>query len=172
MITPYTNNFTYAYFLTRYECGMTNVLYQGEIGVWILAYRAISSVTISFLLDNTFERIKEECKLDGRSQRQNTIDNLLACCKLVTHDGSDKYSAPELMKECLVAVFLTRCLQSKGYFNEQKSVDRSSKFTDKEMKVAIWIHHLMRVAKFNSHEVTEFTVSSETIENIVSETAR
>ena len=33
---------------------------------------------------------------------------------LVSHYGSDKYSAPELMKEALVCVFLTRCLQATG----------------------------------------------------------
>ena len=147
--------------MVRYECGMTNVLYQGEIGVWILAYRAVSSVPISFLLDNTFKSITDQYNVSGRSEESNTINDLINCCKLVTHDGSNKYSAPELMKESLVAVFLTRCLQAKGYFNDQKSAEDNTKFTEKQMNVAIWIHHLMRVAKFNSHEVTEFTVSNE-----------
>ena len=34
-------------------------------------------------------------------------------CKLVAHYNSEKYTAPELMKEALVCVFLTRCLQVK-----------------------------------------------------------
>ena len=63
------------------------------------------------------------------------------------------------MKESLIAVFLTRCLQSRGYFNDNKVPEDNLKFTDNQMKVAIWIHHLMRAAKFNSHEVTEHTIT-------------
>ena len=138
---------------------MTNILYQGEIGVWILAYRAISSVVLPFFLQNTFEKISESKNLKDVYKDEISIQNLFECCKLITHNGSDEYSAPVLMKESLVAVFLTRCLQARGYFNDNNIAEENVKFTDDQMKVAIWIHHLMRAAKFNSHEVTEHTIT-------------
>ena len=158
---------------------MTNILYQAELGVWILAYRAICSVELSFLLQNTFEKLSENLETNGNDEDANAVHNLISCCKLVTHNGSSLYSAPELMKESLIAVFLTRCLQARGYFrryikhiNEKNVSNENVEFTDNQMKVAIWIHHLMRVAKFNSHEVTEYTVVNEKTEDGMKETSK
>ena len=151
------------YSINRYECGITNILYQGELGVWILAYRAISSVDLSFLVQNTFEAISKSCDEISieEDSRQQAINNLIACSKLVTHNGSKMFSAPVLMKESLIAVFLLRCLQSRGYFGEENTFCGDSNFTDTQLKVAIWIHHMMRVAKFNSHEVTEYGMATQ-----------
>ena len=158
---------------------MTNILYQAELGVWILAYRAICSVELSFLLQNTFEKISEDHETNGTNEDANAVNILISCCKLVTHNGSSLHSAPILMKESLIAVFLTRCLQARGYFrryikniNEKNVSNENVEFTDNQMKVAIWIHHLMRVAKFNSHEVTEYTAVNEKTENGLKETPR
>ena len=158
---------------------MTNILYQAELGVWILAYRAISCVEVSFLLKNTFERISENPERNGIDDDGAAVNNLISCCKLVTHNGSNQYSAPALMKESLIAVFLTRCLQARGYFrryikhiNEKNVSNENVEFTDNQMKVAIWIHHLMRVAKFNSHEVTEYIIGNEKAENRTKEASR
>ena len=161
ILVDLSSNFaiTFSNFFNRYECGITNILYQGEIGVWILAYRAISSVDQSFFLKNTFENISASKNLEDIYKDEPAIQNLFQSCKLVTHNGSDLYSAPELMKESLVAVFLTRCLQSRGYFDKNHNPEENVRFTDSQMKVGIWIHHLMRAAKFNSHEVTEYTVT-------------
>ena len=35
-----------------------------------------------------------------------TDDEFDQLCRLVTHEGSNKFSAPELMKEALVSLFL------------------------------------------------------------------
>ena len=79
----------------RHECGFTDMLYKSDVGVWILAHRSIASYPKETFLDNYH---KED-------------PTLTEYCKLVAHYGSEKYNAPELMKEALVCVFLTRCLQ-------------------------------------------------------------
>ena len=149
------------HFTWSYECGRTDILYQAEIGVWILALRAVSSVPLSVLADNTFDSIRGKVWLNGHNENESNIRNLIACSKLVTHNGSDKFSGPELMKESIVAVFLTRCLQSRGYFNDKDIPEENTQFTGVQKKVSIWIYNLMRVAKFNSHEVTEIVLSNE-----------
>jgi len=115
----------------------------------------VASVDASFLLKNSFQKLIAE--KNSRKDNKNAVDNLIKCCNLVTHNGSNKHSSIELMKESLVAVFLTRCLQSRGYFQMEEKKNNIPTFTEKQIKVAIWIHHLMRVARFNSHEVTEYT---------------
>ena len=82
--------------ISRYECGLTDILYKADLGVWILAHRSVASHPKEIFLEQ---------KLDSRFVEYST---------LVSHYGSDKYSAPELMKEALVCVFLTRCLQATG----------------------------------------------------------
>ena len=74
-------------------------------------------------------------------------------CTLVAHYGSEDFNAPELMKEALVAVFLTRCLQSKGYFDFKESL--WPEFDVGELRIALWIHRFMRIARFNCHAIRE-----------------
>ena len=74
-------------------------------------------------------------------------------CKLVAHYGSDKYTAPELMKEALVCVFLTRCLQATGYFGIQEKIEPV--FGVEELQIALWMHRFMRIARFNCHAIRE-----------------
>ena len=128
----------------------------------------MASVDVSFLLKTSVEVISEKNNTMGiDNEDAGSVDNLVACCNLVTHNGSNKYSAQELMKESLVAVFFTRCLKAKGYFNQdnENNTNEFPKFTDDCIKVAIWIHHLMRVARFNSHEVTEYNDENQTCEH-------
>ena len=112
----------------RHECGLTDVFYKSDIGVWILAHRSVASKPkANFLGELPFDLRLEEY------------------IKLVTHYGSNKFSAPELMKEALVCVFLTRCLQSTGYF--EKDIQEPAFGLD-EMKVALWMHKFMRIARY------------------------
>jgi hypothetical protein len=80
-------------FTSRYECGLIDILYQSEIGVWILAFRAVASRPRDFFLSNDFPNV---------AKRQSNDDEFEQLCRLVTHEGSDKFLAPELMKEALV----------------------------------------------------------------------
>ena len=71
----------------------------------------------------------------------------------MAHYGSEDFNAPELMKEALVSVFLTRCLQSKGYFGFQEKL--VPQFGVDELRIALWIHRFMRIARFNCHAIRE-----------------
>lgn len=122
----------------KYECGITDVLYNSDIGVWILALKVVASKNASF-----FASAPGKVKLED--------DHLEKINQLVSHFNSDLYSAPELMKEALVCVFLTRCLISGGYFG----TETNSEFDRPHVNVALWLHRFMRISKFNSHEVTE-----------------
>ena len=51
---------------------------------------------------------------------------------------------------CQLAI---RFLMRSGYFGQEEQSQLV--FNGDQMKVALWIHHLMRVARFNSHEVTQ-----------------
>ena len=68
------------------------MLYKSDVGVWILAHRSVASYDKEIFLENL--------------HKEN--ENLTEYCKLVAHYGSERYSPPELMKEALVCVFLTR----------------------------------------------------------------
>ena len=81
----------------RFECGLIDLLYQSDIGVWILAFRAVTSSSRppKFFIENDF---KDVVKCVDASD----VDDFDRFCRLVTHEGSNKFSAPELMKEALV----------------------------------------------------------------------
>ena len=111
----------------KHECRLTDVLYKSDIGVWILAHKSVAQFPKETFLENQ----PLPAKLDE-------------FCKLVTHYGSDQFSAPELMKEALVCVFLTRCLQSTGYFN--RAITTPS-FGMEELQIALWIHRIMRISR-------------------------
>jgi hypothetical protein len=119
----------------RHECGLTDMLYKSDVGVWILAHRTVASQPKSVFLED------------------NQMDpSLHEYTQLVTHYGSDKFSAPELMKEALVCVFFTRCLQATGYFDKYIS---EPSFGKEELQIALWIHRFMRIARFNCHAIRE-----------------
>ena len=54
------------------------------------------------------------------------------------------------MMQALVAVFLVRCLIKSGYLQEENK----NEMTDNQLFFAKLIHHFMRVAYYNSHEMT------------------
>ena len=91
-----------------------------------------------------------------RSEDWSTFHNL------VTHDGATGKDAPELMMQALVAVFLLRALKFKNYFGENDSNNnnnsntnnRKQQFNDLELDLCLLLHHYMRAAFYNTHEVT------------------
>ena len=105
----------------RLECGKTDLLFSSKIGVWHLAFR---------------EAAKR--RSGAGSAHAGAIDGL------VTHYGSSWYAAPELMKEGLVAVFLTRMLTG-----------AEGTFDGDALAQATAVHRLMRAVRFNCHEVLD-----------------
>ena len=131
----------------KYECKRTDVLYQAQVDVWILALRLVASKPLDFWLENPVSKITR----DKTHPLHQTV-------VMESHNGSSEFSAPELMKEAMVAVFLTRFLISSKFFGK---VNSSATFTPDQLKISAWIHHLMRVARFNSHEVTQKVQSAD-----------
>ena len=127
---------------SRYECGITDVLYKSDVGVWILAYRTVASYPKETFLENQH---KEDPLLNDYT-------------KLVAHYGSDKYSAPELMKEALICIFFTRCLQATGYFGPKENIQ--PELNTEELQIALWIHRFMRISRFNCHAVREVSMKT------------
>ena len=70
---------------------------------------------------------------------------------LVTHHGANK-QAPELMMQCLAAIFLLRCLKAKKYYEDSSEDPR--KLTETEVFICKLVHHFMRVTYYNTHEVS------------------
>ena len=82
-------------------------------------------------------------------------DNIWSFHNLVTHDNSSSEDdAPGLMMQALTCLFLLRCLQFNGYI---KPTDEKMKsLNEEEMFFAKLLHHLMRAAYYNTHEVKRF----------------
>ena len=129
-----------------YECGRTDMLYKSSIEVWILALRMVASKPVDFFVDNSVTDVMTSSSCEEGLKRTVLMES---------HQGSPQFNAPELMKEAFVSVFITRFLTSAGYFGKEQQNVRRPDFDDRQMKVADWLHHLMRVARFNSHEVTQ-----------------
>ena len=76
---------------------------------------------------------------------------------LVTHHGANK-QAPELMMQCLAAIFLLRCLKAKKYYEDFSEDPR--KLTETEVFICKLVHHFMRVTYYNTHEVSHLKGTS------------
>jgi hypothetical protein len=106
----------------RLECGRTDLLFSSNIGVWNVAFRATAR------------------KVTLKKGATDPIDSL------VTHYGAMTFFAPELMKEAIVTVFLTRMLLPNSGRGE---------FGTEALDTAAVIHRMMRAIKFNCHEVLD-----------------
>ncbi|XP_059094813.1 SET and MYND domain-containing protein DDB_G0273591-like [Tigriopus californicus] len=119
----------------RFECGRTDLLYKSNIGVWILAARALGSMP--------------DLVTESKENLPRVWQSVL---NMESHEGSDQYSAPELMKEALVAVFLTRFLEQ-GNFSHSCFSSSHQGAQSGCLKVANVMHKIMRVIRFNCHEI-------------------
>ena len=97
------------------------MLLSSHLGTWVLSVRAV-------LVSNQLEN-------ESPFQTQD----------LVTHYGSDKFQAPELMKEALVAIYLAHFILN----SKEESHDTNL------VELAIKVHKFMRIVRFNCHEVVD-----------------
>ncbi|XP_071744396.1 SET and MYND domain-containing protein 4-like [Lepeophtheirus salmonis] len=137
----------------KYECGITDIIQNGGVGTWILAYRAISSRPFSFW-QNLDMKNSEEGGEDSEDPfyRYNVLE---------THENSRRFVVPALMKEALTVVFFIRCLNRRGYFPESKNYDDPDcdpTLYPVELMLANKLRKFIKIASFNSHEVTEVIV--------------
>ena len=74
--------------------------FPASIEVWLLAHRQVASRPLDFFIKNSIDSIAK-----GTSPQE---DDLKRTVNMECHDGSQRFNAPELMKEALVAVFIVR----------------------------------------------------------------
>ena len=76
------------------------MIFPASIEVWLLAHRQVASRPLDFYIKNSVDSIAK-----GTSPQE---DDLKRTVNMECHDGSQRFNAPELMKEALVAVFIVR----------------------------------------------------------------
>ena len=147
----------------QYECGITEVIYQAQIGGWALAYRAVISKPLEFFLYRKQEFSKRN-ELMGVSEGQEyNSEDIMTFHNLVTHDDVGNKLAPELMMQATTAIFLLRCLKRKSYYKNPDTHEPGpgGVLTDVELFLAQLLHHFMRVTYYNTHEITTATMDTD-----------
>ena len=134
----------------RFECGITEIIFQAQIGGWALAYRAITSKPFDYFYENKRD-FDQHDELMGLNTNCYSSDNIMCFHNLVTHDNSGKKQAPELMMQALTAIFLLRCLRVKSYY--PPSAGDQTILSDTELYLGRLLHHFMRVTYYNTHEI-------------------
>lgn len=111
------------------------MFYAANLETWILVFRALAM--------NQHEVIVKSPKW-------------IKTMNLVSHYGSNQFNAPELMKESLVAVFFIRWFRAaKSQTEGDDDQDLANlPFDDNDMNLALFVHKMMRIVRFNCHEVT------------------
>ena len=88
--------------------------FPASIEVWLLAHRQVASRPLDFFIKNSVDSIAKETSPQE--------DDLKRTVNMECHDGSQRFNAPELMKEALVAVFIVRqAHSSNAYFSSLTS---------------------------------------------------
>ena len=137
------------------ECGHTDTLHQASLGAWQLAYRALTARPWQFYRDNNKVWLKHDEKAGLGSDMVYRSEDLQSFNNLVTHDGLGGKQAPELMMQCHVVVFLVRLMVALGYLDHQ---GKDPEFGEEEMMAGQILHHFMRAAYYNTHEITELEI--------------
>ena len=109
----------------RFECTQIMVFYAASLEAWLLAFRGV---------------VLSQDPNINKTLEWEKITNL------VTHFDSDQFSAPELMKESLVATFIAR-----WWFQSPQNSNNST--TSNELSLQLEVLRLLRIIRFNSHEV-------------------
>jgi len=141
----------------QYECLIQDTLYKSGTGAWQLAYRIVAAKPLTFWLKmkEKFREHDEDMGLGG----VYTSHDIMTVFNMVTHDTGEDRNAPQLMKECLTALFFLRCLQFKNYFGKSNKPPSSS-LSEDELYIALLLHHFMRVVFYNSHEAMQVVAHS------------
>ncbi|TRY78056.1 hypothetical protein TCAL_06487 [Tigriopus californicus] len=155
----------------RVECGLLGSLYRANFGAWILAFKAIIKnpfeVVSSLIESSENQKANANSKLSDDSpfisKDLRSFDKLVGhdsadsgtttTSKLVKGEGDQTQQAAGLMMEALVTLFLLRCLEHQGYFPPE-TPPLSSESPSAAFAFARKLNHFMRIAYFNTHEVT------------------
>ena len=135
-----------------HECGHTDTLYKAGLGAWHLAYRLLTATP--------WQAVQAGCFTpDPDAGREGVYLSSAPAsfASLVTHDGpGGGKQAPELMMQAHVVVFFLRLLRTTGYLPCDTD---SPELSEEEQLAGTVLHHLMRAAYYNTHEITELVVT-------------
>ncbi|QQP48814.1 Uncharacterized protein FKW44_009244 [Caligus rogercresseyi] len=131
------------------QCGITDIIQSGGVGTWILAYRAIASRPLSFWLSRKVMYPRYENDEDTEEEEEEVDVASKISIPEDPFPKTGRFQAPALMKEALTVVFFIRCLNRVGYFPDLSPVER---------QLGKHLRNFIRIASFNSHEVTEVTL--------------
>lgn len=123
----------------------------------------------AFYLENASQVSSTNTQLGLGDEDSYYSDDWLTFHNLVTHDGSTGKAAPELMMQSLVAIFLLRCLKYKKYYDsdqDQESNDLKGQLTPTELTLASILHHNMRAAFYNTHEVARIETDGRSMKRV------
>jgi len=149
----------------KYECLYTDVLYQANLGAWRLAYRAMTAYPWDFFKENK-EKFLSRNELAGvKGETVYTSQDIYSFHNLVTHDGLAGKQAPELMMQCHVVVFFIRLMNANGYLPKPDN-KHDLQLSEDQLLAARILHHLMRAAFFNTHEITQIEKKGEKYDSI------
>jgi len=147
----------------KYECLYTDVLYQAHLGAWHLAFRALTSRPWSFYKENIEDYLNHNEKSGVGNDGVYKSEDVMSFNNLVTHNGVGGKQAPELMMQAHVVVFLIRLLTKLEYIKDPKP--SSLDLDQEQVLVGRVLHHFMRAAFYNTHEITEIEKTGTKWEN-------
>ena len=144
------------------ECGYTDLLYQAQLGAWLLGYRVLTSRPWAHYRDTLHTWLQRDERRgagggQGEGEGVYTSGDLLSFHSLVTHDGAGGKNAPELMMQCHVVVFLLRLLQEVGWLPADPGL--GAELGEEAVLAGRLLHHFMRAAYYNTHETTQLLTS-------------
>ena len=130
------------------------------MGAWHLALRALTLLPWSSYKENLdFFLARHERAGEGEEGVYLSSD-VSSFHNLVTHDGVGKKQAPGLMMQCHVVVFLLRLLRSTGYITGDDGA-AGLELSEEEVLAGRLLHHFLRAAYYNTHEVSEVEKTGE-----------
>jgi hypothetical protein len=134
----------------KYECLYTDSLYKAQMGAWHLAYRALTMRPGADYKADLPAFLARDERAGEQGEAVYSSQDVASFHSLVSHDGGSK-QAPALMMQCHVVVFLLRLLRATGYTEPGPGLE----LTEEEVLAGRLLHHFMRAAYYNTHEITE-----------------
>lgn len=148
----------------KIECMLLPKLWGSKTSVTcFLALRSITQRSFEelFKLKDTLEASKG--RFDVSKQRPHRSDDFEAYYGLITH--VDERATKDLLHRTYIASWLLRLLKTSSYFPEDvKTADTAeTKPSEGELFIGGLILHSLMLLQFNSHEISELTISKDKI---------
>jgi len=130
------------------------------MGAWHLAFRALTLLPWASYKENMDFFLDRHERAGEGEEGVYLSSDVSSFHNLVTHDGVGKKQAPGLMMQCHVVVFLLRLLRSTGYLTAAVE-EGGLELSEDEVLAGRLLHHFLRAAYYNTHEVSEVEKTGE-----------